>query len=170
MAFSVIFFSIIAVLAIASAIVTISSKHPVRAAMGLVFHFFMLAALYLTLNAQFIAVIQILVYAGAIMVLVIFVIMLLNLGKEESHFKKYHPRQIIAILLGIVMIAILIPSIMSNFTELQILPEFVASKSTAQALGNDLYTKYIFYVESIAILLLAAIVGAIVLAKRKLNP
>ena len=78
-----ILFSILAVLAIASAVVTISTKHPVRAALALVFHFFMLAGIYLTLQAQFVAVMQILVYAGAIMVLVVFVIMLLNLGNDE---------------------------------------------------------------------------------------
>ena len=73
---------------IASGFVTITSKNPVVSAMALVFHFFMLAGLYLNMHAQFMAVLQVLVYAGAIMVLVIFVIMLLNLGDEEKLKEK----------------------------------------------------------------------------------
>lgn len=169
MSLPVILFSIIAILAIASSIVTIASKHPVTSAMALVFHFFMLAGLYLTLNAEFLAVMQILVYAGAIMVLVIFVIMLLNLGKEESLLTKYHPRKVTAVVLGVVMVGLLGVTIMTNFTSLTTMPEEVAAMSTPSALGQELFTNYIFYIESIAILLLATIVGAMVLAKRKLT-
>ena len=92
MTLTLIFFSILSVLAIASAIVTIASRQPVKSAMALVVHFFMLSGLYLTLNAQFLAVLQILVYAGAIMVLVISVSYThLDVYKrQESPFRVKH--------------------------------------------------------------------------------
>ena len=80
----VILFAIFAIGAVASALLTITRRNPVASAMSLVAHFFMLSGLYLTLEAQFVAAVQVLVYAGAIMVLVVFVIMLLNLGKEQQ--------------------------------------------------------------------------------------
>ena len=84
MTLATILFLILSIIAIATAFGTVAAKHPVVSAMNLVLHFMMLAGLYLTLNAQFIAILQILVYAGAIMVLVVFVILLLNLGKEDE--------------------------------------------------------------------------------------
>ncbi len=169
MTLSVVLFAVLSILAIASALVTITSKHPIRSAMGLVFHFFMLAGLYLTLSAQFIAALQVLVYAGAIMVLVIFVIMLLNLGDEEKLKYKVNPRQVIGIFLGAALLVMLGTIYVTNVSVAGFNKEIAANIGTAQFLGNELYTKYIFPVEAIGILLTAAIVGAIVLAKRKLN-
>lgn len=169
MTLSFIFFGVLAILAIASAVVTVMSKSPVKSAMGLVVHFFMLAGLYLTLNAQFLAAIQVVVYAGAIMVLVIFVIMLLNLQSEEMIRQKFSPLSILSILLGIGLIVLLgsiyfsyKPGItMNNATAIKI--------GTPKNLGLELYTNYIIPVQAVGILLTAAIIGAIVLAKRKLE-
>ncbi len=163
------FFGILSVLAVASAIVTISSRNPVRSAFALIFHFFMLAGLYLTLNAQFVAVIQVLVYAGAIMVLVVFVIMLLNLSNEERLSEKFDVRKAIAITLGIafiiqIIVAILIPnSFNSN------LHQDSAVIGTAQFIGKSLFSNYLVPFEIVGILLISAIIGAIVLAKRKVE-
>lgn len=165
----VIFFGILSILAIATAVVTISSKHPVKSAMALVVHFFMLAGLYLTMNAQFIAAVQVLVYAGAIMVLVIFVIMLLNLGNEKSLEMKFQTRQAVAVFFAGGLIVLLASLFLSHTGSIVQLPENSMQISTAQNLGNELYTNYLFPFEAISILLLAAIVGAIVLAKRKLS-
>ena len=123
-------FGILAVLAIASAVITISSRHPIISAMSLVAHFFMLAGLYLTLQAQFIAVLQILVYAGAIMVLVIFVIMQKNVNY-------------------------LSPNALQN--------------GTAAVISKVFFNSYLIPFEAIGLLLLTAIIGAVMLAKRKLN-
>jgi NADH-quinone oxidoreductase subunit J len=166
---TVILFGILAILAIASALVTILSKHPIRSAMGLVFHFFMLAGLYLTLSAQFIAALQVLVYAGAIMVLVIFVIMLLNLSDEEKLKFKLSPRSIIGVVLSGALLLMLCAIYSTNITSSGFNPEIAANIGTTESLGKELYTNYIFPVEAIGILLTAAIVGAIVLAKRKLS-
>ncbi|MFP4370320.1 MAG: NADH-quinone oxidoreductase subunit J [Candidatus Kapaibacterium sp.] len=164
---TVLIFMILGVLAIASAVFTISSKHPVASAMGLVVHFFMLSGLYLTLQAQFLAVIQILIYAGAIMVLVIFVIMLLNLGKEELVQAKYNTRQLTGIFLATVMVLLMLTAILPGGGIIGLHPD-AYSNGTPQAIGTSLYTNYLFAFEAISILLLSAIVGAIILAKRKL--
>lgn len=167
MSIEFILFSLLSILAIASAVLTISAKHPVVSAMSLIFHFFMLAGLYLTLNAQFIAVMQIIVYAGAIMVLVIFVIMLLNLGNEENLKEKFNFRKVIAVLFGLAFIAqaaVILTG--SGIVNSSISNESLAN-STAQAIGNEIFTKYIYPFEITGVLLFAAIVGAIILAKRK---
>ncbi len=163
------FFAILSVLAIASAIVTIASRNPVRSAFALIFHFFMLAGLYLTLNAQFVAAVQVLVYAGAIMVLVVFVIMLLNLSNEEQLSERINFRRAIAIIFGIVFtiqiaISIFVPSTVNN----NLHPKSVEI-GTAQFIGKSLYSNYLVPFEIVGILLISAIIGAIVLAKRKID-
>lgn len=169
MSLTFIFFSVLAILAIASAIVTITAKNPVISALSLVFHFFMLAGLYLTLNAQFVAAIQILVYAGAIMVLVIFVIMLLNLGNEEKLKEKFSIRKVIAILLASIMIIqFFMIYLLTRSGKIEISGN-IAQLSTVQSIGQELFSDYLLPFEAIGLLLLAAIIGAIVLAKRKLS-
>lgn len=86
----IIAFFVLGLLAVATGILLVTRRNPVSAAVSLIMHFFALAGLYLTLQAQFIAAVQILVYAGAIMVLVVFVIMLLNLGKEDALKEQSH--------------------------------------------------------------------------------
>lgn len=163
------FFGVLSILAIASAIVTITSRNPVRSAFALIFHFFMLAGLYLTLNAQFVAIIQVLVYAGAIMVLVVFVIMLLNLSNEERLSERFDFRRAIAIFFGLVFVsqiavAIFIPQTINNALH----PDSVKI-GTAQFIGRSLFTHYLVPFEIVGILLISAIIGAIVLAKRKVD-
>lgn len=169
MTLTVLLFSILSVLAISSAIVTIATRHPVKSAMALVVHFFTLSGLYLTLNAQFLAVLQILVYAGAIMVLVIFVIMLLNLGDEERLMQKFQSKQYLAIGLAGALALMLISVFVANFDLRQFDPNLSVSAGTVQSLGKELFTDFLLPIEGVAILLTAAIVGAIVMAKRKLN-
>lgn len=169
MSLTFIFFAFLAIFSIASAIVTISAKSPVVSAVSLIFNFFMLSGLYLMLNAQFVAAIQILVYAGAIMVLVIFVIMLLNLGKEEAVVRKFHLRRILAIIFVAVMIIQFVMIFLLNKSGMQQLAANASSQSTVQSIGKALFTDYLLPFEAISILLLAAIIGAIVLAKRKLE-
>lgn len=162
------FFIILSVLAIASAIVTISTKHPIRSAMALVVHFFMLAGLYLTLNAQFVAVMQILVYAGAIMVLVVFVIMLLNLGKDQSLEKKITINNFGGIIFAGIFGFAIIYAFVNLYPEPTSFPVYNLNFTTVQAIGRSLFTNYIVQFEAIGLLLTAAIIGAVLLAKRKL--
>lgn len=168
MALTTIFFLILSIVAIGTAFGTVASKHPVVSAMNLVLHFMMLAGLYLTLNAQFIAVLQILVYAGAIMVLVVFVILLLNLGKEDDVETRFNARKGVAMTFGaafVVQVLVLFTSA-GSFTR-EITAESV-NTGLVKNLGYKLFTEYLFPFEFIALLLLVAVVGAMVLGKKKL--
>lgn len=162
------FFTLLSILAVASAIITISSKHPIRSAMALVVHFFMLAGLYLTLNAQFVAVMQVLVYAGAIMVLVVFVIMLLNLGNDENLEKKLQMKHFTGIVLSGVIGLTLINTFIYMNPQTSNFPLHPVEFTTVQAIGKTLFTNYLVQFEAIGMLLTAAIIGAVLLAKRKL--
>ncbi|MBI3006295.1 MAG: NADH-quinone oxidoreductase subunit J [Ignavibacteriales bacterium] len=139
-------------------------------ALYLIVNFFCLAGLYLTLHAQFIAIIQILVYAGAIMVLFVFVIMLLNLGDERKLSDGVSWKKIVAagfcaaLLMEFVYILIYSepsPAVMSASMATEI--------GTVEYIGSQLFTKFLFPFEITSLILTAAIVGAIVLAKRKLD-
>lgn len=160
-------FLIFGVIAIASALSTVLNRHPIYSAMSLVVHFFALAGLYFTLQSHFIAVLQILVYAGAIMVLVIFVIMLLNLNEEEKKKIIVQSRQSFGILIvsifAIMLLVYLTSGVFHYPTEADASHLF-----TAKSLGDLLFKQHLAAFEFVGILLLAAIIGAMVMAKKKL--
>ncbi|MBI2794500.1 MAG: NADH-quinone oxidoreductase subunit J [Ignavibacteria bacterium] len=166
----VILFSVFAIGAVASAIATISSRNPVASAMSLVAHFFMLAGLYLTLEAQFVAAVQVLVYAGAIMVLVVFVILLLNLGKEQQLAER---GSVIRLTLGSftagLFALVIILALVASPTGLNHLAMNAVDIGTTEAIGQSLFTQYLFPFESVSLLLLAALIGAVILAKRSMK-
>src|SRR3954470_14843553 len=179
-------FYVFAVAAVISATLCILQRNPVSAALWLVSTMFSLAAIYVLLNAQFIAAIQVLVYAGAIMVLFLFVIMLLNLGHAESDLRG--PSTIAATLVIVGLLAIELFALLQYTprriaTELSQWPTytdpatvFVAGQITQQetvsrgvvgAVAAPLFQLYLIPFEMTSILLLAAIIGAVVLAKRR---
>ena len=160
-------FSILAVVAIGSALSTVLSKNPVASAMSLILHFFSLAGLYLTLNAQFLAAIQILVYAGAIMVLVVFVVMLLNLGKESALKEQFNQRTALAIAMGSVIVLQISAVFLKSPTGVNQLSEQSEINGSVESIGTSLFTDYLFPFEAISLLLLVAVVGSVVLAKRE---
>jgi len=104
---ALVWFWILALIAVVSAILMVANRNPVRSALFLVANFFILAILYLTLSAQFIAAVQIIVYAGAIMVLFLFVIMLLNLGSPEGLRERGGIQAPVAVLLGLIFLSVL---------------------------------------------------------------
>ncbi len=164
-----ILFIVLALIAAVSAVMVITQSHPVMSAIFLILNFFALAGLYLLLNAQFIAVVQVIVYAGAIMVLFLFVLMLLNTSSEfkvltDKKFIKFFALLISAFVF--VQLAYLIfftkPSnaVKGNLN--------VSSQiGTIQNIGKELYTNYIIPFEAAGFLLLAATIGALILAKKK---
>jgi NADH-quinone oxidoreductase subunit J len=164
---SILFYGL-AVVAIGSALLVVTRRSPVISALYLILNFFCLAGLYLTLHAQFIAVIQILVYAGAIMVLFVFVIMLLNLGDERWLREGMSYKKAIAVGLSAGLLTELIYILESagstmppgNFGK-------ATDLGTVESIGSQLFTVFLFPFEVTSILLLVAIVGALVLAKRK---
>lgn len=160
------FFTIFSIIAIASAVATIASKNPVTSAIALVTHFFMLAGIYLTLQAQFLAVLQVLVYAGAIMVLVVFVILLLNVGKELKSSSLYTWKTGVAIFLAFMLATQLILVITGTSKWHHKFADNAIKNGQVETVGKALFTDFLLPFEMIALLLLVAVIGALVLAKK----
>jgi NADH-quinone oxidoreductase subunit J len=171
MGFELIIFFIVAIAAIVSAIAMVTRRNPLKSVLLLIVNFFCIAIVYLLLHAQFIAVIQVIVYAGAIMVLFLFVIMLLNLDDETAEQKKITPRSVIAyVLSAAILIEILITLGLPFAGSSQIINHEKAIEiGTVESIGRSLFTQYLFPFEITSALLLAAIIGVIVLAKKKLK-
>jgi NADH-quinone oxidoreductase subunit J len=164
-----ILFYLFAVGGITSALLVITRRNPIISALWLIANFFCLAGIYLTLHAQFIAVIQILVYAGAIMVLFVFVIMLLNLGDERRLRDGFSWKKVVAggLGFGVLMELIYIFLMQSGSSSIDLTR--ATNVGTVEAIGKQLFTRFLFPFEVTSLLLTAAIVGAIVLAKKKLE-
>jgi NADH-quinone oxidoreductase subunit J len=161
-----IFFFIIAVCAIASALMVVLQRNPVMCAISLIANFFCIALLYLLLRAQLLAVLQVVVYTGAIMVLVIFVIMLLNLGDEAKLTERFDVKKIA----GVVLVAGFLLELLYLFalSDSPLLPSPLAEQlGTVEAMGSAMFTRFLLPFEVTSLLLLAAIVGAVVLAKKR---
>ncbi len=141
-------------------------NNAVRSALCLVVNFFILAFLYFTLNAQLLGITQIVVYTGAIMVLFLFVIMLLNLGAPQALEERRDPKKLIGAGLGIALFAILASQIVMPMIKITS-PRSDPNFGTPEAIGRTLFTTYLYPFEIASILLLIGIVGSILLAKRK---
>lgn len=166
-----ILFAVLAVIAVVCGIAMVVQDNPVRSALNLVLVLFSLAILYLTLNAVFIAAIQIIVYAGAIMVLFIFVIMLLNLGAGEQLVDRLKPLRwvsaFVAVFLGILIAWAVIGSPKPATAGTHLSSTLVGP----QEIGTALYaadSAWLFPFEIVSILLLVAAVGAVMLAKKRI--
>lgn len=162
-------FIFLAVLAVASALAMVINKNTVNSALFLVLNMVSLAGLFLILKAQFLAVIQILVYAGAIMVLFLFVIMLLNVQNEEGLFTQFRIKYFVAFLLGVVVFSQVLYSIGSFSDSLPTIAPKMAQVGTVESVGDVLFTQYLLPFEITAILLTAAVVGAIIVAQHKVR-
>ncbi len=161
-------FFLLATVAVAAGLGMLIARSPVSSALWLVLNLFCVAGLYLTLNASFIGVIQILVYAGAIMVLFLFVIMLLNLSALPE-VEEINWTAVGGFVLGMVVLSQLLYVVALEF-DLGMTPverETAVEVGSAATLGEVLFTKYALHVEVAGILLLAATVGAVMLAQRR---
>ncbi|HWU40742.1 MAG TPA: NADH-quinone oxidoreductase subunit J [Candidatus Acidoferrum sp.] len=164
-------FTVLAVVTVITAILVILQRNPVASAIFLIMTLFSLAGIYLLLNAQFIAVIQVLVYAGAIMVLFLFVIMLLNLQKEKKIITRRKLQKVVGVFLGILLLAqfaVIFNSVFLEGTKGKFLPEEVNAVGNTQVVARLLFTDYLLPFEITSVLLLVAIIAAIVLAKRQI--
>ncbi len=160
-------FFLLAVTAIAAAVGMLLSRNPVYSALWLILNLFCVAGLYLTLNAAFIGVVQVLVYAGAIMVLFLFVIMLLNL-EELPRIEHFDSRRTLAFVAGLCLMAVMTYALAAGLSVLpavEIGPE-AALNGTAGVLSLELFTIYALPFEMVGILLLVATIGAVMIAKR----
>lgn len=154
-----------------SAVLMITRPNPVLSALFLVLNFCSLAGLYLILNAQFIVVAQVIVYAGAIMVFFLFVIMLLNPEKEKRFFEqKTKLRIFIIAIVALVLVQIVYIIFLSSPSDV-ITREVARSveTGTVENIGREMFTNYILPFEAAGYLLLAATIGALVIAKKKFD-
>jgi NADH-quinone oxidoreductase subunit J len=166
-----IFFWFFACLAIFSALMVVTRRNIVHSALFLVSTFFWVAAIFVLMDAELLAAIQVLVYAGAIMVLIIFTILLIHVEEAKMIFPWQRQRPI-ALLLGMFLLGELVlilsktlfPKSIAGITLKQ-----VASEGNTEAVGKLLYTKYLLPFEVVSLLLLAAMIGAIVMAKREIE-
>jgi NADH-quinone oxidoreductase subunit J len=160
------FFYFLSTIAIAGALLTITRRNPVHSALSLIFTLLALAGLYLMLYAPFVAGVQIILYAGGIMVLFLFVIMLVNLEKaelEEQFNKQWLVGGLAAAIFGGLLLFIYVKGkgvFPANFV---LRPE----ENNTQQIGLMLYKNYAFPFEIASVLLLVAIVGAVVMAKKR---
>lgn len=146
----------------------LTARSPVTSALWLVLNLFCIAGLYITLGAQFLGVIQVLVYAGAIMVLFLFVIMLLNLGALPD-LEAFNWKSALAFVLGMGILAQLLYVVARSFDALPqpLSLEEATYAGSVNQIAQQLFTKYALGLEVVGILLLAATVGAVMLAQRR---
>ncbi len=154
-----------------SSIFVVTRRNPVHSVVWMLILFVHIAGVYLFLNAEFLAAIQIIVYAGAILVLFLFVIMLLNLRPEEMG-KKFLKQWPFGVIIGVVFI-VFFTLILAEITVLPQLGKYsierIQSVGTMMTIGTVLYTEYLFPFEIASLILLVAILGAVVLSKKKLE-
>ena len=165
-------FYLFGLIAIASAIVFVTRKSAVAAALWLVNVMFCLAALFVMLDAPFVGIIQILVYAGAIMVVFLFVIMLLNLGEGAVSDVRNWRWSLVAALFGLALIAQLAATRRSEpVSAIALAPDSLAIIQRAQGavppVAGPLFNQYLLAFEVTSVLLLVAIVGAVVIGRRR---
>lgn len=155
--------------AVVSAMLMLTHKKPVNAAMSLIVTMLSLAGVYVILEAHLIAALQVIVYAGAIMVLFLFIIMLLNVEEKEGRLSA---RKILIQFSGIVAVGFLLINIVKNVGEGLSSAEMLKMAEgfgTTRAVAVILFTDYILPFEIASVLLLAAMVGAVTLAKQKVD-
>jgi NADH-quinone oxidoreductase subunit J len=161
-----ILFCILSIVTLATAFLTIYSKNPIHSAIYLVICFFSIAGHYLLLNAQFLAIVHVIVYSGAIMILFLFTVMLMNLNKENEVHKPRVTRLgaiVMFCLMCLVLIAIFINS-------KPIVGEYVTTGEDYQSikvLGKVLLNEYMVPFEFASVLLLVAMIGAVLLSKKE---
>lgn len=153
-------------LTIGSALMVVLSKHPIRSVIFLVITFFFISSLYILMNAQFLAIVNIIVYAGAIMVLFLFVLMLLNLNKQSEPQTPVITKLISVVAAG-ALFSVLIAALKDSLTLGKNYTASDESIGMVHKLGNLLFSKYVVPFEVSSILFIAAMVGAVLLAKRE---
>ncbi|MGB4598774.1 MAG: NADH-quinone oxidoreductase subunit J [Trichlorobacter sp.] len=167
---SSVFFAIVTIVAVVSALLVVTCKNPINSALSLVLTFFCLATYYVMLDAPFMAAIQIIVYAGAIMVLIVFTIMLLNIRVDAN--KKSAHQLVLGSVTGVA--TLLLAGLLLTRGKLaepvcNITTEMINQQGHTQLIGKVMFTEFLLPFEVTSILLLAAMVGAVILAKRKLS-
>ena len=163
-----VFFLYCAVMIVSSGILAVSLRNPVHCVLMVLVLFFHMAGLYLTLNAEFLAAVQIIVYAGAILVLYLFVLFLVNL-REELHLDAFIPNpwigRGIASVLAVALLST-VPSFVPGNTDI-FTAEMIRQLTHTVVMGQQLYSTYLLPFEIAGLILLVALLGGMVLARRE---
>ncbi len=163
------FFLIVSFVAIVSAILVITCKNPINSALALIMTFFCLATYYVMLDAPFVAAVQVMVYAGAIMVLMVFTIMLLNIRVDAT--KKHSHKLILGSIIGFFTLINLVVMLVKSRAALPTGPysgEMIRKIGHTELVGREIFINFLLPFEVTSILLLVAIIGAVILAKKKI--
>lgn len=161
-------FWVLSIMTIFFAVGVIMSRSPINSVLFLILTFFTISAHYVMMNAQFLAIVNVIVYAGAIMVLFLFVVMLMNLNSDTEPQKNFLV-QFAAVISGGVLLLVLVAALKSSFTGLEashIDYTQISEIGLIKNLGNTLFTDYVFPFEIASVLFLSAMIGAVVLGKR----
>ncbi len=164
MSITTIVFIILSVMAVGAALMMVSAKNPVHSVLWLIVVFFSISGHYVLLNAQFLAIVNIIVYAGAIMVLFLFVVMLMNLNVESEPMKNYRLQ-----LAGVISGGSLLLVLLSALMKVQSTPVQTNDGDVGliKKLGMVLFNDYVVPFELSSILFLSAMIGAVVIAKKE---
>jgi NADH-quinone oxidoreductase subunit J len=170
--FTILLFVLFGAMAIGCALAMVAQRNPLYSAISLVGVFVSLACLYLTLQAPFIAAVQVIVYAGAIMVLVVFVIMLLNVEEEVRRPVRLHFLIPVGVLLAAILAgeAAFMLSLGRGSARADFLPAQASDIGLTASIGTGMFTKYLLPFEVTSVLILMALVGAISLARQGRTP
>lgn len=160
-----IIFLLLSVMAVGSALMMITSKNPVNSVLWLIVVFFAISGHYILLNAQFLAIVNIIVYAGAIMVLFLFVVMLMNLNAETEPIKNRR-LQLIGVTSGGALMLIIISAVSKIDVE-QLVQINAGDSGLIKVLGMNLFKNYVLPFEISSVLFLSAMIGAVVIGKKE---
>ena len=161
------FWYFLTALTLLSALMVVLSKNPIHSVLYLVFTFFCISGHYVLLNAQFLMAVNIVVYAGAIMVLFLFVIMMMDLSKNMPDSKATITKVAGAILGGTLLVIIVAATRKMNLKDAVDTKTYIAQTGMVESLGKVLYRDYVLPFELVSILFFVAMVGAVMLGKRE---
>jgi NADH-quinone oxidoreductase subunit J len=163
---SVIFYALSAIILISAACV-VFLRRPMHNVLSMIIVMIGLAGLFILLHAEFIGMVQLVVYAGAVMVLFLFVIMLLNLDQIRLPLDPREGRTWIGVMLALGLLGVLVPILRGVIPSGQAIPEAGPTMSNTQIIARELFTTYLLPFEITSVLLLAAIIGTVILARKR---
>lgn len=163
-------FFVSAAISIGGALMMVTRRNAIHSALWMILTFVAIAVIYVMLNAQFIAVAQVMVYAGAIMMLILFVIMLVNLEQDSVPARKFSSNKFVGTVISIMIffeILVIATAYQVTGREAVYTAKMLESAGNVKVVGSLLYGQYLFPFELASILLLIGIVGAVILTKKK---
>lgn len=163
-----IIFYILSAITLGTALLTVLNRNPIYSAIYMIICFFSIAGHYLLLNAQFLAVVHIIVYTGSVMILLLFTLMLMNLNKTHERSKALISK-VAAVLASCLMALVLFAALIKAVPVIDDYHEGVPNFQSLKVLGNVLLTDYLLPFEFASVMLLMAMIGVVMISKKKFN-